>query len=433
MNQEQEHIQEQNNFMKKEKFLNLSPYKNFINYFKNRTEKKFLTESVNQFIESQAWDKLATLFCNGLRLNKSQEKRMVQIMDKEFFPILGEYAEPEVLKKGLDFFNDIPQKGFIIPEEIIHKFLCFSNSKNRRFFNSQISYDILTKYDPLKSLNLKDFIKKYRAQLPTAYEYMNLRDNINILAYVYDFTTQNPQKTLDIWIDFIKGTHIYHSVSYEGENLKDKRINLCYSELIKNYYNNFIKNMLPTLEKSELYKIELQIKKADKKYGHKSEVYNNILEDIHQIKNSDIEIHRLSKISQNIFPEKAQKFMKQTNIEREKINKENLPSNIKEKYNFIHKKFDFIINNKAVVDPKDYFMAEKIISSRIPEILKEFLKFDMEDRNTLKNYDNKTPTDLCIESLDNLTELFTKIVDTIKNEQLNKLSVLSRYSREFKK
>lgn len=111
---------------------------------------------------------------------------------------------------------------------------------------------------------------------------------------------------------------------------------------------------------------------------------------------------------------------------------EYLPIKAKNIINSIHSSYSYISKNMHNVSQCDSMNIENIIVKRIPEVITKYLDLSDSSRDTRKNIDGKTPTDLLILSLNNFYQILSHIVDNIEEEKINSLSATERYTETIK-
>lgn len=129
----------------------------------------------------------------------------------------------------------------------------------------------------------------------------------------------------------------------------------------------------------------------------------------------DIEVLNELGIDTKSLVEKAQKSLL--------LKEESLTEEMKEKINNISKNIEKIQNTENI-EYKE--VISKIIEETLPNVIKKYLSIDEEYRETLKNIEGKYPSQLLLESLENIDLQVNDINREINEEKVSHLSIETR-------
>lgn len=266
-------------------------------------------------------------------------------------------------------------------------------------------------------IGIFELMNKYEIEIPDIHYYHyiisnSFHDTIEHLEKYSEYKIEEPI------IDYIKNTLLKNEKFKKGlhefiiKDIENQPNNLgsgmnwsmsrdCYYQPLK--YSNIFKGMTKN-QLSRIIKQKLGTKQVIKEYQvllNQAPIDNNIMEQLG--------------IDTKSLVAKAQKEIL--------LSEDGLSNEMKEKIKLISAEIEKIQNSDTTIYLEQ---VSKLSEITLPTIIKKYLSIDEEYRHSLKNVEGKLPSELLMESLDNIFMQVKNINQCINEEKITGLSVENR-------
>lgn len=424
-------------------------------YLNLKTNKKLPISQVEKFTHEQA-DKYLLIETFSNLLSEKNISAITQMTQAGYIPqpkqnqklaqlIRSEFIYPNYFLKthqNLSFYLD---NGLNLPPENRYDLFCLLlNQKSATKYMSLLGTDYSIQLaqelekekqeqngdDESTSFALDFF--SYDSPSPAS-----LSEIAPLFSYMEKWIKQEPAFYKNVWCHFCHNIVFRHErdlLGYERDIVK----------LIKKLYEQFIlpnwaamntkdrKEIIDAFNEKHEYLIKKQKEKESYLWHDELEKLNTLRTQINAISIADNTATMQPVSFDDILNKTRKLFSQQNTIITHSFTEKDLPLQAQEILNKIKQIHVYMSSNIHYLDAAQRIWVENMIDKRIPEIIKKYSAFSIEDRENLKNHEGKTPYALCIDSFSNIYSEFEQISEQIKQNHLSDFSAVNKYTRQFK-